>query len=719
MSTVYVAEKPSVGRDIARVLGASVKRDGYLETRDCEHIVTWAFGHLVRYAEPDDYGDAWSGKWDLRQLPMIPQTWLLTVPKEADKQFQTVSRLINRAERVVCATDAGREGEHIFRLIYERAGCTRPVERLWVSSLTEEALREGFRNLLPGKTFDPLAEAAQARAKADWLVGMNLTRACSVRHRTLLSVGRVQTPTLSLIVKRDQNIRDFKPAKYHEVVAHLEPGFDAVYVRPGDPDDTGKAQWVRRIDRREEAERILKSAWERVATVEEVDSRTVRHRPPSLYDLTSLQRDANERFGWSAAETLEAAQALYEAKLITYPRTESRHLSEDMRPLLEDLLGSLKNPFAAAALEYLKEGQGKVPGKGYIDNAKLTDHHAIIPTKAAPSSLAPDARQAYLYGLVVARFVAIFFPDQVVEETTIRLDLSGHVFLASGRRQIAAGWRVIDPPRQQEEGESAPDLPDFREGRQVPVASLDILDKETTPPRPYTDASLLSAMKNAGRSLADEAQAEVLKACPRPRSGESSGLGTSATRASVIEALLGRGYVMRKGKSLVPTDKGRGLVTAVAEPLRSPQLTALWEQQLGEIEDGRGSATGFLDGICGFVRELLPQVQESPVGVPAGANGSGKAVKPIGVCPSCGKGVVERGKVFGCSAWRETGCAFKVWRVMSGKKLTAGQVKGFLTKGRTPLIKGFKSRAGKPFEAALKLDADNSVVFDFGDQGCR
>ena len=540
MSTVYVAEKPSVGRDIARVLGASVKRDGYLETRDGEHIVTWAFGHLVRYAEPDDYGDAWSGKWDLRQLPMIPQTWLLTVPKEAGKQFQTVSRLINQTDRVVCATDAGREGEHIFRLIYERAGCTKPVERLWVSSLTEEALREGFRNLLPGKTFDPLVEAAQARAKADWLVGMNLTRACSVRHRTLLSVGRVQTPTLSFIVKRDQDIRDFTPAVYHEVVAHLAPGFDAVYVRPGEPDDTGKAQWVRRIDRREEAERILKNAWDGaffdlrsgdlLSGVDQIDTRTVRHRPPSLYDLTSLQRDANERFGWSAAETLEAAQALYEAKLITYPRTESRHLSEDMRPLLDDLLGSLKNPYTAAALEYLKEGQGKIPGKGYIDNAKLTDHHAIIPTREPASSLSPDARQAYLYGLIVARFVAIFFPDQVVEETTIRLDLSGHVFLASGRRQIAAGWRVIDPPRQQEGGESS-DLPELRDepalilsgpeslskdeglskGQHVAVKSLDILDKETTPPRPYTDASLLSAMKNAGRSLEDEAQAETLK----------------------------------------------------------------------------------------------------------------------------------------------------------------------------------------------------------------
>ena len=356
MSTVIVAEKPSVARDIARVVGAGDKRDGDLETRDGERIVTWAFGHLVHYAEPEDYGDAWAGKWDFRQLPMIPETWLFRVPKEADRQFQTVRRLINRAAWVVCATDAGREGEHIFRLIYERAGCTRPVERLWVSSLTEEALREGLRNLLPGKTFDPLAEAAQARAKADWLVGMNLTRACSVRHRTLLSVGRVQTPTLALVVKRDRDIEAFTPSRYFEVVAHLEPGFDAVYARRGEPDDKGRATWNRRINQREEAERVRKSAWERApfdlrsGVVDQEDTRRVRHAPPALYDLTSLQRDANERFGWSAAETLEAVQALYEAKLITYPRTESRHLSEDIRPLLEDLLGSLKNPCAVAAV---------------------------------------------------------------------------------------------------------------------------------------------------------------------------------------------------------------------------------------------------------------------------------------------------------------------------------------------------------------------------------
>lgn len=710
MSTVIVAEKPSVARNIARILGAGEKRDGYLETKDGTRIVTWALGHLVRYAEPDDYGDAWSGKWGFHQLPMIPETWLLKVPKETARQFETVRALINGAERVVCATDAGREGEHIFRLIYARAGCTAPVERLWVSSLTHEALQVGFRNLLPGRTFDALAESARARAQADWLVGMNLTRAYTVRHGTLCSVGRVQTPTLCLVVQRDRQIKDFTPSPYFEVVAHVEPGFDAVYARAGEPDDKGRARWVRRLDRREDADAIVKSAWKRAAVVDEVEARRVRHAPPPLYDLTTLQGEANERFGWSAAETLEAAQDLYEGKAITYPRTESRHLPEDMRPLLRDLLASLRNHYAGPALEYLAKGGGKVPGKAYIDNARLTDHHAIIPTRESPS-LSPDSRQSLLYGLIVSRFVSIFYPDQVVDETAVRLDLSGHVFLASGRRQVAAGWRVVEPPRRGDGDEpTTGELPNLKKGQQVVVNALEVLEKQTAPPKRYTDSTLLAAMKNAGRGLEDAGQAEVLRESGALRL--LSGLGTPATRASVIEALVSRGYVVRKGKTVLSTEKGRAVIAVVAEALRSPELTATWERQLKEIEDGKGSAAGFLDGIGGLVSELVPQVRASSVKVPTG-NGEGK---PIGPCPSCGQGVVERGKVYGCSAWRGSGCEFRVWKVVGGKKLSVGHVKALLRDGHTGLIKGFRSKAGKRFEAALKLDRRNGVVmFDFGD----
>ena len=363
MTTVIVTEKPSVAREIAGLLGAGLKRDGYLETRDGKRIVTWAFGHLVRYAEPHEYGEAWSGRWNLEELPMVPDTWLTKVQEESAQQFQTVSKLMNGAERVICATDAGREGEHIFRLIYERSGCKAPVQRLWVSSLTQEALKHGFLNLKRGRDFDRLGEAAQARAKADWLVGFNLTRAYSARHKAMCSVGRVQTPTLALVVERDRQIESFQPSRFYEVVAHLAPGFDAVHVRQGEPDDKGRVGWVRRIEDRARAEEVAAAAVNRAAVVEDADTRTVRHRPPALFDLTALQREANERFGWTAAQTLEGAQALYEAKVITYPRTECRHLPEDMRPQLAGLLEIVPHPHAVLALDHLRRGRGKVPDK--------------------------------------------------------------------------------------------------------------------------------------------------------------------------------------------------------------------------------------------------------------------------------------------------------------------------------------------------------------------
>ena len=717
MSTVIVAEKPSVGREIAGVVGASRKRDGYLETSDGKTVVTWAFGHLVRFAEPDEYGEAWSGKWSSRQLPMIPDDWLLTVPGEAVRQFRTVQQLMSGAERIVCATDAGREGEHIFRLIYKHAVCQAPVQRLWVSSLTKEALKAGLANLQPGRAFDSLAQAAEARAKADWLVGMNLTRAFSVRHDTLLSVGRVQTPTLALVVQRDRAIEAFKAKPYWEVLARLEPGFDAVYVYSGEPDETGKASWARRLERYGDADAILQSTRNRTAAVVEVETKRVRHRPPSLYDLTSLQQDANKRFGWSAAKTLESAQALYEAKLITYPRTESRHLPEDMRPLLEDLLTALSHPRAGLALDYLRRGRGKVPGKAYIDSAKLTDHHAIIPTREAfPGSLPKDrpvtggpASRAdgilgQLYQLVVSRFIQIFFTDQVVDETAVRLDIGGHTFLASGRREIEPGWRVVEPSGQAIGAEDKdPELPALKKGDSVTVTGIEAVEKATTPPQRYSDASLLSAMKNAGRQVEDSDKAEVLK--------ESGGLGTPATRAGMIEALLKRGYLIRKGKTLLSTDKGRALIAAAVEPLSSPELTATWEQQLREIEDGKGSAEGFLDATAAFVRDLLPKVQGSSAKIPSGRSGK---LKAVGSCPVCGQDVIETAKAFGCRAWRDTGCAFKVWKVIAGKKLGATHVRTLLSKGRTRKLKGFRSRAGKSFEAALKLNEAKEAVLDFG-----
>ena len=703
MSTVFVAEKPSVAREIAAVLGADRRGEGYLASADGRTVVTWAFGHLVGYAEPDDYGPVWAGDWSFAQLPMIPDRWRLKVHKAGAGQFRTVKELMNKAARVVCATDAGREGERIFRLIYEQAGCRAPVERLWVSSLTREALSAGLQNLYPWRAFDDLAAAARVRAQADWLVGYNLTRAYTSRHGGLCSIGRVQTPTLAMVVKRDEEIENFTPAAYFEVVASMEAGFDAVYVRRGEDDGKGGRVWERRIEERGVARRILKDAWGRAAVVAELEKRTVRHRAPSLFDLTTLQREANRRLGWRAAQTLETAQKLYEAKLITYPRTESRHLPEDMRPLLAELLRSLDHPLALRALDYLKNGAGNVPGKAYVDNARLTDHHAIIPTsEGMGGGWEEEAVGGVLYRMVVSRFVGIFFPEQVVEETWARFDLNGLAFVASGRNEVERGWCEVSGDGGEVEGEGSW-LPELTEGERVGVEKLEIRDKETVAPRRYDDGSLLSAMRNAGRLVEDEDRAEVLKV--------KGGLGTPATRAAIIEALVKRGFLLRERKNLVSTETGRALVAVVAEPLCSPELTATWEGQLADIEEGKGSADGFLDAISCFVREVVPKVRESEGEVPVERQDR----LSVGVCPLCGEDVIERPKSFGCSAWRDSGCGFAVWKVMSGKKLPVAQVRSLLNKGSTSRMKGFKSRAGKPFEARLVMEEGGSVKFDFGE----
>ena len=386
MATVVLTEKPSVARDIARVLGASKRGQGYVEGNG--YIVTWALGHLVQFAEPDDYGPPWKGRWSFAQLPMIPEQWKLKTTRSTSDQYQIVKKLLNspQTERVICATDAGREGEHIFRLIYEHARCKKPISRLWVSSLTDEAIQSGFRALQEGAAFDHLAAAARARGQADWLMGMNLTRAYTVHNKALCTIGRVQTPTLSMVVKRDAAIASFVKAYFYELVAQLEEGFAAKYCKDGQT----------RIDKKEEAERLHRQlSPNKVGTVRKIEKKVKRNRPPPLYDLNNLQRDANRCFGFTAAQTLERAQALYEThKLITYPRTESRHISEDMVPKLPGILEKLAHPQAAVALERLRGGHRL--SRAYVDRTKLTDHHAIIPTGQQPApNLAPDLQKVY------------------------------------------------------------------------------------------------------------------------------------------------------------------------------------------------------------------------------------------------------------------------------------------------------------------------------------
>lgn len=754
MSVVVIAEKPSVARDLARVLGATRKAQGYLEGGG--YRVTWALGHLVLLAEPDDYGAPWKGRWFAEQLPMLPDPWRLkTAPKTAD-QFQVVRRLITdpATERLVCATDAGREGELIFRLIYEQAQCTKPFDRLWVSSLTDEAIRAGFRNLKPGGAYDHLARAARSRAQADWLIGMNLTRAYTVHNRVLCTVGRVQTPTLAMIVGRDAEIAAFKATPYYELVAHLQEGFRALYSRDGETST--------RLTDKAEAEHLLALlAPHHTGTVEGLERQIRREAPPPLYDLTALQRDANRRLGLTAAQVLELAQTLYETeKLISYPRTESRHIGEDLVPQLPRLLAGLDHPQATAALARLSSGHRL--GRAYVDQTRLTDHHAILPTgRSAPAGLGGPLRR--LYDLIQTRFVCCFLPDRVVEETRALLAIGGCDFLARGSRELDPGWRIADPPpRHKAAGAQGPSarvpsngsddelalgaeqvLPPLEQGQQVGLERLELREGETSPPQPYTDATLLAAMKNAGRTLDDKDLARAMRA---------TGLGTPATRAEILEKLIRTGYVERQRKQLRSTEKGRALIAVVAPPLKAPALTAQWEQRLKEVEEGLSPVEAFDQGIRVLVRALIPKVWEGPAFTPAQAAAAGEGAGarhqggprskgtrrtqrrpdaqgqrparassgadqgaagggPVGLpCPKCGRGLIIQGRRgFGCDRFRD-GCDFVVWREVAGKRLTERQIAELIQWGRTSPIQGLRDPSGETFAGCLELGPESQTL---------
>jgi DNA topoisomerase-3 len=517
-----------------------------------------------------------------------------------------------------------------------------------------------------------------------------------------------------MLTRRDEAIANFVKAYFYELVAQLAEGFSAKYSRDGQT----------RIDAKEEAERLHHQLEPyKTGTVVEIEKKIVRHRPPAQYDHTTLPRDANRRFGFTAAKVLENPQTLYETyKLITYPRTESRHISEDMVGQLPGILERLEHEQAPAALERLRQGHRL--SRAYVDRTKLTDHHAIIPTgKKPPPTLSPVLRN--IYDLVVARFVAIFLPDQVVEQTTVTLDIGGATFVARGSVELQPGWRLVEPRRDDNDEAERQVIPPLQQGQSVHVDSLEVVEKETQPPKPYTDATLLAAMKNAGRDLDDDALADTMK---------DSGLGTPATRAEIIERLIRSGYVQRERRSLKSTEKGRALIALVADPLRSPELTAAWEQQLKEVEAGRYAAEAFYQSITDFVRELIPQVAEGSAlspkqvaearqqrrfGKGQGRGRSDSWQTNLGTCPLCKQGVVgENARAYGCSRYRE-GCKFAIWKMVAGKRLTARQVQALLTRGTTERLKGFKSKAGKPFAASLKLDSEFKVAFDFENRGSK
>ncbi len=695
---VVLAEKPSVARDIAAVLGANHKKNGYFEGNNYQ--VTYAFGHLVTIAEPEQMNPAWGKPWRMEQLPMIPTEWRYRVADKAQEQFDCIKKLfLNPATtEIICATDAGREGQHIFDLIYQLTGSLKPVQRLWISSLTPEAIRGGFRNLKPISDFVNLSAAAASRARADWLVGLSATRAYTLINGQTCTVGRVQTPTLALIVNRQNAIDNFKPKAFYEIHAVMEPGFTAKYILPGQ-DETPQT----RLDDRAAAQAILDHITPipsgtalSVSTTEKIT------KAPALFDLLTLQKESNKRFGYTAQETLDIAQSLYEEyKLLSYPRTESRHLSHDMLPELPNILRALPGEWPIqTALTALANGLHL--SKSYVDDAKLTDHHAIIPTHKPAGSDLPR-KQRDIYELVAARFLSIFLPPEVRDETTLVIQIGQHTFRALGSIIKEPGWTVLGSkamPENETPGGDAQQLPVLSQGQHIAKRSAQLKEGKTTAPKPYDDASLLTAMKNAGQEIEYEDLAAYMK---------QSGLGTPATRAAIIEKLIAVAYIERKKKSLLPTEKGKALINQVHHTLKDVSLTASWEQQLANIQDGSQPTNSFATGIIQFLQDIFPHIIAAPP-VPMAVNNH----SAYGPCPKCKVGIVRKTKMgAGCSRFKD-GCTFSIWGEMNGKKLAEDHIRQLVTKGRTGLIKGFKKKDGTAtYDACLILTDDFKLRLEF------
>jgi DNA topoisomerase-3 len=701
--TLIIAEKPSVGRDLAAALpGAFEKHDGYLESD--EYIVTWAVGHLVGLAAPEAYDDRLK-KWRYADLPIIPKKFKLVANDEkSKKQLAVVHKLLRSAEvdRVVNACDAGREGELIFAYIYETAKVDKPVERLWLNSMTKKAIQEAFEHLRPGEEMERLEEAARSRSEADWLVGMNATRAASIRLRAAfdgaVSLGRVQTPTLAIVVERELQIRNFVPTPYWLVEADFEASGRRAYK--------GRYLGGKRVDL-DQATAIVRECEGKPGVVTKLEKKEEREAPQLLYDLTTLQRHANTLYGFSARRTLAAAQKLYEEhKAITYPRTNSRFLTSE-------LIGEIK-PTASRVGENAAYGRGakyvleldKLPLGRVVNDAKVEDHHAIIPTNSEHKLERMKEDELKIFDLVAKRFLAIFHPDAVFERTRVETTVASHVFRTSGRVLLEAGWKGVygeEPVAPGDEDDSGGDqsLPVLQQGEDVENRRVEALRKETQPPRRFSDASLLAAMETAGKDIEDEKLREAMK---------DSGIGTPATRAAIIERLIDVGYLERDGRSLHATEKGIQVISLLdGHPLTSPELTGDWEHRLGLIEHGSDSRKAFMSDIERFTTETVAELDKLKDVRIERAN--------LGPCPVCGRDVIENRKGYSCWSKDDPGCGFVIWKRKAGKILPVSVVKELMETGRTEKqVTGFRGRSGRTFRAKLKLEQNEEgkwrVEFD-------
>ncbi|TWT27578.1 DNA topoisomerase III [Planomicrobium sp. CPCC 101110] len=633
MKSLVLAEKPSVARDIARVLGCSQKGNGYLEGK--QYIVTWALGHLVTQAQPEQY-DAEYKEWKMENLPIIPDPFKLVPIKQSMKQYNAVKFQLSRGDvnEVIIATDAGREGELVARWILEKTKTRKPIKRLWISSVTDKAIKDGFNNLKDGKAYDNLYAAAVARSEADWVVGINATRALTVKHNAQLSTGRVQTPTLAMIAEREKQIRNFQPKPYYGLQAVTEKA--AFTWTDGNSAQSFDKEKVDKLFKQ------LDSAHE--GTVTDIKITPKRQPAPPLFDLTELQKEAYKRYGWSAKETLNTLQGLYERyKIVTYPRTDSKHLTSDMKDTLKDRIKAVEmGPYRALANTILK---GTVAAqKGVIDDAKVSDHHAIIPTEETPPLHDLGDKERKLYDMIVKRFLAVFYPVHEYDQTTVKLTVGGETFQTKGNTIRNEGWKRI---YNDEDDDNETLLPAFEKGQKLNIKAVVLTDGKTKPPAFFNEGTLLGAMENPAQFMAGESK-ELIQTL-----GETGGLGTVATRADIIDKLFNTFLIEKKGNDVMTTSKGRQLLDLVPEDLKSPKLTANWEQQLTKIAKGQLKKEQFMKEMILFAQKSVSDIKKSDQKFKHD-NVTGK------MCPDCGKPLLEvngkRGKMNVC---QDRECGYK------------------------------------------------------------
>ena len=683
MTTCIIAEKPSVARDIARIVGATSKQDGYME--GCGYVVTWAMGHLIALAMPEAYGFSAYKREDLPIRPYPFQLVVRQVRKDKEyvsdpaalKQLKVIRSCFDKADRIIVATDAGREGELIFHYIYQHLGCRKPFDRLWISSLTDKAIREGLSNLKPGSHYDNLYYSAKARSEADWLVGINASRALSIARKGGYSLGRVQTPTLAMVCRRYIENRDFSSVPYWKLSVLTEKeGVSLKAIGSADYESEALAQT---------ALAALRSQSQ--LTVETVTRKVTHTAPPLLYDLTALQKDANRRHGFSADKTLSIAQSLYEKKITTYPRTGSRYISEDVFeevPVLLRKIGMLlSNPL----------------NRHSVDNAKVTDHHAIIPTGETPSGLSAD--ETTIYKMVVNRFIEAFSPDSEEERIQVRFTDGTNTFVWKACRQISLGWKAVQKGKEaeadkKEDGDEQilSSLPNLAEGEFLSLVNADITEHKTKPKPLYTEATLLSAMEKAGKEVEDTESKKAMADC---------GIGTPATRANIIETLILRDYIRRDKKSIIPTEKGLAVYEIVKDKkIANAEMTGSWELALAAIEAGKMPSDKFSQGINSYVGTICEELLSLS---------SEQKSYPVYRCPKCGQQSVGiYAKVAKC---RHESCGFHVFREVCGIHLSEDNIRDLISSGRTPILKGLTSKAGKKFNARLVLKDDYTTIFEF------